>query len=132
MERIAKAVLLTGSLLTVQACGLTDPKYIDYTDESTDGAPTDDGATDDATDDGGTPEATYTSNVKALLDGKCALSGCHVAGAQAPDLSTYAFAKTGGPRSQVRIDAGTMPTSGPLSAAEKALFKSWFDAGYPE
>lgn len=124
MERIARAVSIAGSLLAVQGCGLTEPKYIDYSEEAVD-----DGADDT---DGTTTDATYTASIKALLDGSCATSGCHVAGAQAPDLSTYENAKNGGPRSQVRISAGTMPTSGALSAANQALFKAWFDAGYPE
>lgn len=73
---------------------------------------------------------TYTSDIASLLKDQCV--ACHKAGATSPDLSTFAAAKAGGAASLKRIQAGTMPTSGPLSPADKDRFKSWADAGYPE
>lgn len=32
---------------------------------------------------------TYNSDLKPFFDTKCAVSGCHVSGQQAPDLSSY-------------------------------------------
>ena len=32
----------------------------------------------------------------------------------------------------MRIDAGTMPTGGPLAVADKAAIQAWITAGMPE
>lgn len=120
MYRTANWAISALLLVAMGGCGLTESKYIDYTEDAADGAvppPT---------------NVTYTANIKSLLDASCATSGCHVGGGTAPDLSAYAGASSGGPRSQVRIAAGTMPPSGALSASNKALFKAWVDAGYTQ
>lgn len=74
----------------------------------------------------------YNEDIKAIIDGKCV--SCHAAGKTAPNLATYAGAKTAGAKSLARIDAGTMPPSASdaLTVEEKALFKAWSDAGFPE
>jgi len=107
----------------VADCGITQPKYIDYAgDQST-------------TPPGGTPPTgavSYQNGIQSLLNTNCAISGCHVSGGQAPDLSAYASAKANAAQSASDINAGTMPFGGsPLSASDKALFKSWIDAGTP-
>lgn len=96
-------------------------------DDATDG--TADGATDGATDGGGAKLVGY-DQLKSFIDGKCAT--CHAAGATAPDLSDYAKAKAGGVRSNVRIQANTMPPGGGLTADEQALFQQWVDGGFAE
>lgn len=89
----------------------------------------DDGAADDGSDDGAAALVGY-DQVKDFIDSKCVT--CHAAGATAPDLSGYAKAKAGGVRSNVRIQANTMPPGGGLSAEEQALFQQWVDGGYAE
>lgn len=120
MDRIITGTLALGWLFAALGCGLNDPKYIDYADDGGDGTTPP------------TTDVTYTTGAKALLDSKCATSGCHVAGAQSPNLSAFDTAKAAGSASSKRIVANTMPTSGPLSAADKATFKAWVDAGYPQ
>jgi hypothetical protein len=99
-------------------------------EDGADDAGADDGSEDGATDGGA--ELTSYDDVKDFLNGTCATAGCHVAGAQAPDLSTYAAAKAGGVRSNVRIQADTMPTGGGLTPDEQALFAKWVEGGYAE
>jgi len=113
-------------------CGITQPKYIDYTGDQTGTTPTNPPPA--STPSGETPTTTvsYQNGIQALLSTNCAISGCHVSGGQAPDLSTYAGAKANAAQSSSDINAGTMPFGGsPLSASDKALFKSWIDAGTP-
>jgi len=74
----------------------------------------------------------YNDQIKGLLTKSCALSGCHVAGATAPDLSNYAAAKAAASDSLAQIQGGVMPTSGALADADQALFKAWVDGGLQE
>jgi hypothetical protein len=76
--------------------------------------------------------ATYSGSISALLNKDCATSGCHVPGAQAPDLSTYAAAQSAGPTSEAAITGGTMPPAGALSGSDQALFKAWVDDNYAQ
>jgi len=94
------------------------------------------GAGDDADVDGG---VTYSEHVAPILDGHCI--GCHsgyLEGADrngAPpgvDFDTYEAAVESGDAANVRIQAGSMPPSGSLSAGDKAIFQAWVDEGFPE
>lgn len=71
--------------------------------------------------------------VKTLLNARCASSGCHVAGATAPDLSTYTGVFASKDRVQTRacIDK-TMPQGTPLSACEIGMLNHWIAKGAPE
>jgi len=72
----------------------------------------------------------YSADIAPLISGNCATSGCHVAGAQVPDLSTYAGLKANIDRVKVRaIDEKTMPAAGPLSNANIARLQKWIDQG---
>lgn len=95
-----------------------------------DGAGDDAGADDGATD-GGATLVGY-DQVKDFVNGTCATAGCHVVGATSPDLSDFAKAKAGGVRSNVRIQANTMPPGGGLSPEDQALFQKWVDGNYAE
>lgn len=79
---------------------------------------------------GSAPKATFTGGIKSLLDSKC--NACHKAGGTPPDLTTYALAKAEGASSLATIEDGSMPPGKPLPDDQKALFKNWVDAGYPE
>lgn len=78
---------------------------------------------------------TYTNSIKAIVDNNCALSGCHVAGGDLPDYTTYAgiFSRASGAAS--RTQAGSMPpaSSGKsLTADQIMMIKCWVAAGAPE
>ena len=83
--------------------------------------------------------ATYTDPIKSLLDARCA--GCHATtqagsarqGAPAPiNLDTYEDAKQNAERANQRIQAGNMPPSGALAAADRQSFQAWVDQGLKE
>jgi len=73
----------------------------------------------------------YNPDIKRILSSNCATQGCHVQGAQEPDLSTYALAKVKANRIKIRAcDDKDMPTSGPLtSACDLDKIKSWVAQG---
>ncbi len=73
---------------------------------------------------------SYTKDVRPIIAGHCATSGCHVAQGQPPDLSDYAKLKASIDRVKVRaIDQRTMPASGPLSNADILKLQTWIDEG---
>ncbi len=95
-----------------------------------------DGSTDVGTDPGTSQDVaaapTYTAQIKALLDGNC--TGCHSTASPSHGiaLDTYATAKANASAANSAIQAGYMPTGGPLSTAQKAAFQAWVTAGEPE
>ena len=73
---------------------------------------------------------TFAADVKPIIDTKCASAGCHISGAQAPDLSAYALVKANIARVEARaVTLKTMPTSGALSVLEINKLKNWISAG---
>lgn len=83
---------------------------------------------------------SYNNQVKPLIDRTCATPGCHNAGGQPPDYSSYASMKFSlentsatGFRAQV-IDTKVMPLapSPPLDSIELNLLSCWIDGGYLE
>lgn len=81
-----------------------------------------------------TVSAKFGADVNPIIQGKCATSGCHNAAGAAGGsvLVTYAqiAAQTARINQRCVVDK-TMPTSGPLSAAEIAKIKCWIESGAP-
>ncbi len=78
----------------------------------------------------------FTNNIRPIVTNYCAISGCHVAGAQAPNLSddNELKAQADGGRIKARlIDQNDMPPSGnPAPTTDEiSLIKCWLDAGAP-
>ncbi|MES2558228.1 MAG: hypothetical protein V4590_00700 [Bacteroidota bacterium] len=79
-----------------------------------------------------TTVVSYASDIQPMIAANCASSGCHMAGAQIPDLSDYAKLTNNIARVKVRaIDEKSMPAAAPLSNANIAKLQSWIDAGTP-
>lgn len=78
--------------------------------------------------------ATFSTNIKPLIQNNCATAGCHNAAGSAGGviLETYAqiAAKTARIAQRCIVDK-TMPTGGPLLPAEIAALKCWIDSGAP-
>ena len=82
---------------------------------------------------------SFQNEILPILEGNCALAGCHVAGGAAGlDLTGYdSFEKSGtfvpgnAKKSRVitRIDGGGMPPAGPLDDDLIDLVKDWIDEG---
>jgi cytochrome c553 len=88
---------------------------------------------------GSTP--TYTSAVKAILDAKCATSGCHTANnpADGLDYSSYSAAKTNGAKDAFRgsiqhLSGYTAMPKGAskLSDADIKTLNCWVQNGQPQ
>ncbi len=81
-----------------------------------------------------TISAKFSTDVNPLIKSKCATSGCHDAASASGGsvLVTYAqiAAQTARINQRCVIDK-TMPSSGPLSAAEIAIVKCWIESGAP-
>lgn len=80
-----------------------------------------------------TDNITWTGTIEPLIMGRCATSGCHVAGAQSPDLSTYAgvSANTAAIRQTTVVDK-TMPFGSSLSSCQIQQLSIWLDMGAPQ
>ena len=73
MLRSIPQLIAGAGLLVLAACGLNEPKFIDYSDDG-------DGAGDGA--DGAPPQCTaalaaFDAQMQAIVSGKCAIAGCH-------------------------------------------------------
>ena len=75
------------------------------------------------------PTQSWQGGVATIFQTKC--GSCHT-GAGLKDYATYAGVTAGISNELVRIDAGTMPSSGPLSTSEKDTIHAWVTAGMPE
>ena len=76
--------------------------------------------------------AKYSKDISVIINSKCAVSGCHVAGAQPPNLSSYASLTSGNNIARVKdraITLKTMPAAGALNSCEITKLKTWIDNG---
>ncbi|MGB0891135.1 MAG: hypothetical protein ACPGUU_02200 [Flavobacteriaceae bacterium] len=83
-----------------------------------------------------TEKITYVKNVKSIVDNSCATSSCHdaVGPAAGLKLTTYSEVKSSAQNGNfhARIDNGSMPPSGALPSATKAIIDKWKTDGYLE
>ncbi|MDX1938114.1 MAG: hypothetical protein SFU21_13415 [Flavihumibacter sp.] len=69
------------------------------------------------------------TDVKAIVQTKCAISGCHN-GTQAPNFTQDCTIAANAARIKARaVDQGDMPPTGPLTQAEKNKITAWVTAG---
>lgn len=79
---------------------------------------------------------TFSGTVQPLIQGNCAVPGCHVAGSQTPDLSTYAGIKAAADAGAlvsraVQGDPSPMPPTGLLPDCDRRRIEAWVNAGAP-
>jgi hypothetical protein len=74
---------------------------------------------------------TKFSEVKTIIENKCAVSGCHVSGGGAPmALTTFAAIKENAARIKAVTQSGEMPKGGPkLPQSELDVIACWVDDG---
>ena len=80
--------------------------------------------------------ASYTLNIKTIIDNNCNNASCHGAGSSKGDFTTYTglkpFLDNGKFKSSV-LDNQTMPQgSAKLSSDELNKIKCWQESNYPE
>lgn len=79
--------------------------------------------------------ASLTENVIPIINANCAVSGCHVPGVQAPDLTNKDVIIAAAPLIRTQVQARTMPPSeadNPLSTDEIQTIVCWVDNGAQE
>lgn len=80
-------------------------------------------------------EATYTDDVKSIIDNSCAKSGCHGSGSGRGDFTSYAglqpYLDNGVFESEVLIQQ-SMPRGGSLSQADINTIQCWLENSYAE
>lgn len=75
-------------------------------------------------------DITYSTKIKSIVSQNCALSGCHVTGAQQPDLSDYNKLSANASRVNAQaVVSKIMPPSGPMNSCDIEALKAWIDAG---
>jgi hypothetical protein len=72
-----------------------------------------------------TTNLTYTANLKAFLDSKCATSGCHTAGQQSPNLSTFASASAAASSLYNAASNGGHSSRFSWTTCEKSQLQAW-------
>ena len=75
---------------------------------------------------------SLTNNVQPIVSNNCAVSGCHVSGAQSPNLSTKQNIIDRASRIKQRTQSRSMPPPGSgitLTEEEMATLSCWVDNG---
>ncbi len=79
-----------------------------------------------------TTPATYAADIAPIIQLNCAISGCHVANRQFPNLSDYAGVQQHAARIKIRTANGTMPPSSSgknLTVRQINQISCWVDGG---
>lgn len=74
---------------------------------------------------------TYTSDIEPILANSCATTGCHDGSGSLPNFSNLSEVQSNASSIKTRTQNGTMPPTGSLTDAQKALIACWVDDGAP-
>lgn len=75
-----------------------------------------------------TSGVSFQQKVKAIIDGNCATSGCHVGGGR-EDFTQFSVIQANSADIKTRIQSGNMPKTGSLTQNEIDLIVCWIDDG---
>jgi hypothetical protein len=80
-------------------------------------------------------EISFSGNIFPIVQGNCALSGCHIQGGGAPGLyenySQIRFSVENGTFQQRVLVSKDMPPFGPLTDCQIELLSRWIEEGMP-
>jgi hypothetical protein len=125
---VKRAILCLSVLAVVAPASCTvDPLPLRSDGAGEDVPAMDTGFADPGSPDGAIP-VSFATDILPLLKRSCS---CHVDGTTGPALDNYANVLVAADIGKRVIQDGSMPPSGPLSAADRTLFQSWIDAGKP-
>ena len=83
-----------------------------------------------------TSNVTWSGTIEPIVQGRCAIPGCHVTGGDGPgNFTTYAGVKAVADNGKLRqrvVVQGDMPPGGGLSSCQKLQFNDWIQAGAPQ
>lgn len=74
---------------------------------------------------------SYSADIQPILASRCAVPGCHVAGASIPNFSTYSGVAARATNIKLRTASGSMPPAGStdLTPQQVQLIACWVDDG---
>ena len=75
---------------------------------------------------------SYNTDIAPIIKNNCAISGCHVAGAQSPNLSVFANVKSNASSIKSRTGDRSMPQGGSLTQQQISTIACWVDDGAPQ
>jgi hypothetical protein len=83
-----------------------------------------------------TSQVTFSGTVFPIIQGNCAVSGCHVAGGSGPGLmenyNQIKFFVDNGRLEARALVQRDMPPSGPLTDCQQNQLRAWLSAGAPD
>ncbi|MEJ7645712.1 MAG: hypothetical protein WKF87_14050 [Chryseolinea sp.] len=71
----------------------------------------------------------FSASVSTIIQTNCAISGCHVAGQQSPNLSSFANIQSNAAGIKSRTASRSMPQGGTLTQAQINTIACWVDDG---
>lgn len=77
---------------------------------------------------------TYSGTISQLFDSHCNTAGCHNAGSDDGDFTTYDLVKPWADNGEIAketLDKQTMPEGGSLTSEQLGRLQCWLDAGAP-
>jgi len=76
---------------------------------------------------------SFAADIAPIFETRCAITGCHVAGAISPTLETYADNSAKADRVKIRTQLKTMPQAGATQLTQEQIDKiaDWVDGGAP-
>lgn len=77
----------------------------------------------------GKTSVTWSSDIKPIIETRCAKATCHVAGTGRADLSKFDNVKQLATEIKARTQNGSMPFDAPMSADQIQLIACWVDDG---
>lgn len=79
---------------------------------------------------------SYAQHIAPIVQARCAIPGCHVAGGSGPGAFTsYSAVKAAVDQGSFRtvvLDSRAMPPGSPLTACQLDQVRIWLDAGAPD
>ena len=74
---------------------------------------------------------SFQTQIKPLINGNCATSGCHAPFANSPTLETYTQIEAAKTRINIRTNSSTspMPQGGLLPQSDRDLIATWISEG---
>lgn len=75
---------------------------------------------------------SWNNEIKSIIENNCAVSGCHVSGAQNPNFSAFTNVKNNAARIKTRTGNKSMPPNKSLTQTEIDKIACWVDDGAKE
>jgi hypothetical protein len=72
---------------------------------------------------------SFANVIKPIVDGSCAIAGCHVSGGQSPNFTVFSNIQSNASKIKTRTGNKTMPKTGSLTDLQIQQIACWVDDG---